>query len=375
MRFLIQRYLASHFILPLVVSTFFFVSILLTFDMFKLVGILASKEIEIVFLLAFLTDLALTFVPLALPLSTFFSVIFCLNKLSSDSEYIAMRAAGMTKGKILMPFMIISLGVSIAIYLVAQNITPYTNRDFKKKLQFLTSSGLISEIKEGQFFTLIPRLTLFSSKVSDKGKTLKNVFLRLEDDKGDKVIFSQNGTLLYERDQKTLVESLKLQLFDGNIITQKNQSPEIEKIVFKSYLLPITQSKFSNKITPRETMLNGNELAQAIKLTQDQAKEKNRFNQKDRFNAFYEYWNRKNVPLLILLMTFLGFSLGIKENRGKSKNSAVMALLCLVFYYTLLFSLVSIARSGKIPVHLSMVIPNILIFSFALFQYKKLDWQ
>jgi lipopolysaccharide export system permease protein len=286
-----------------------------------------------------------------------------------------MRAAGMTKGKILMPFMIISLGVSIAIYLVAQNITPYTNRDFKKKLQFLTSSGLISEIKEGQFFTLIPRLTLFSSKVSDKGKTLKNVFLRLEDDKGDKVIFSQNGTLLYERDQKTLVESLKLQLFDGNIITQKNQSPEIEKIVFKSYLLPITQSKFSNKITPRETMLNGNELAQAIKLTQDQAKEKNRFNQKDRFNAFYEYWNRKNVPLLILLMTFLGFSLGIKENRGKSKNSAVMALLCLVFYYTLLFSLVSIARSGKIPVHLSMVIPNILIFSFALFQYKKLDWQ
>ena len=376
MRFILQRYLAANFLLPLVVSTLFFVIFLLTFDMFRLTSVLMSRDIGAGFILGLMMDLALTFIPLAVPLATFFSVMFCVGKLSGDSEYIALRAAGMKKGTIYLPFFIISIVVALTANIMAENLTPYTNRDFKKKIQFLTSSGILSEIKEGQFFTYIPKVTLFAVKVKKKGERLEQVFLRLqEENDSEKIIFAQKGALIYERNTDTLIESLKLELFHGHIITKKSKGEEVEKILFESYYLPISQNKFSTRITPKETMLNRQELAEVIKMPLKKAKKKYRFDERDMFNAQYEYWNRKNVPLLVILFTFLGFSLGVKENRGKGKNSALIGLVTLILYYTMMFSLISLARSEKVPLIFSMIFPNIMLLSIAIYYYRKLDWQ
>jgi lipopolysaccharide export system permease protein len=375
MRLLLQRYLAAQFILPLVVSTFFFISFLLTFELFKMTELLVTRDVSPWFMSKLIGNIALTFVPLSLPIAVFFSTIFCMNRLSADSEYIAMRAGGLTKTRILMPFLLVAGILTLSVYHLNQSVIPKSNKSFKQKINYLTSSGLLAGIKEGQFFTLIPNLTLFASQSTKYGRDLKEVFLHLkENEDSQKVIFAERGELIFERSPETLTEKLTLTLFEGNIIG-RSKGVEIEKILFDKYVFPISQKQFEDQFSIKETMLTSEELKGVLKMTEEEAKKVYNFNKKEFFNAKYEFWNRKNGALICFVFCFLGFSLGISGNRGKSKNSGLMGLLCLILYYAMYFSLVSVAKKGQLPIPVAVFLP-VTVISFLGFKFfRKLDWQ
>ncbi len=375
MRLLLQRYLAAQFILPLVVSTFFFISFLLTFELFKMTELLVTRDVSPWFMSKLIGNIALTFVPLSLPIAVFFSTIFCMNRLSADSEYIAMRAGGLTKTRILMPFLLVAGLLTFSVYHLNQSVIPKSNKSFKQKINFLTSSGLLAGIKEGQFFTLIPNLTLFANESTKYGRNLKEVFLHLkENEDSHKVIFAQRGELVFERSPETLTEKLTLTLFQGNIIGQA-KGKDIEKILFDKYVFPVSQKQFEDQFSIKETMLTSDELKGVLKMTEEEAKKVYNFNKKEFFNAKYEFWNRKNGALICFVFCFLGFSLGISGNRGKSKNSGLMGLMCLILYYALYFSLVSVAKKGQLPIPVAVFLPVTVISFLGINFFRKLDWQ
>lgn len=376
MRLLLQRYLAAQFIMPLVVSTVFFICFLLTFELFRLTELLVTRDISLWFTLGLIGNIALSFIPLSLPIAVFFSTIYCLNRLSSDSEYIAMRAGGLTKERILIPFLLVAGLLTVSVYHLNQNLIPHSNKEFKRKVNYLTSSGLLAGIKPGQFFTLIPGVTLFATNASKYGRELEEVFLHLKDNKtGDeRVIFSTRGELIFERDPSSLTEKLTLNLLEGNIIGQ-NSKKDTEKIIFSKYVFPISQSQFKDRFSVKETMLSSQELEGVLKMTQQEAEKVYRFNKKEFFNAKYEYWNRKNGALIVFVFCFLGFTLGITGTRGKAKNAGLIGILCLVLYYGLFFSLVSLANKGNIPIQLAVFSPAIILALVGIRFYKKLDWQ
>lgn len=375
MKLLLQRYLAAQFIMPLVVSTFFFISFLLTFELFRLTELLVTRDISLWFTIKLVGNIALTFVPLSLPIAVFFSTIYCLNRLSSDSEYIAMRAGGMTKFRILVPFLIIASILTASVYQLNQNVIPQSNKEFRQKLNYLTSSGLLAGIKEGQFFTLIPNLTLFATESTKYGRNLKEVFLHLVEQGGsEKVIFADRGELVFERSSESLSEKLTLTLYDGNIVGEASDG-NVEKILFEKYVFPVSQQQFDDRLSIKETMLTSKELEGVLKMTQEEADKAYGFNEKEFFNAKYEFWNRKNGALICFIFCLLGFTLGISGNRGKSKNSGLLGLFCLIVYYGLYFSLVGLAKKGTIPIPLAVFLPIIVMSFIGLGLYRKLDWQ
>jgi lipopolysaccharide export system permease protein len=375
MKLLLQRYLAAQFILPLLVSAFFFISFLLTFELFRLTELLVTRDISLWFTIKLVGNIALTFVPLSLPIAVFFSTIYCLNRLSSDSEYIAMRASGLTKARILLPFLIIAGILTMSVYQLNQNVIPESNKAFRQKINYLTSSGLLAGIKEGQFFTLIPNLTLFATHSTKYGRHLEEVFLHLkENEKSTKVIFAKKGELLFERSSESLSEKLTLTLFDGNIIGQ-SAGKNIEKILFNKYVFPVSQKQFDDRFSIKETMLTSKELEGVLSMTAAEAEKMYNFNEKEFFNAKYEFWNRKNGAFICFVFCFLGFTLGITGNRGKGKNSGFIGLMCLILYYGLYFSLVSVAKKELIPIPVAVFFPLTLMSGLGIWFYSKLDWQ
>lgn len=337
--------------------------------------LLVTRDISLWFTLKLIGNIALTFIPLSLPIAVFFSTIYCLNRLSGDSEYIAMRAGGLTKFRILFPFLLIAGVLTFSVYQLNQNVIPESNKAFKQKINFLTSSGLLAGIKEGQFFTLIPNLTLFASKSTKHGRNLEEVFLHLkENEKSHKVIFANKGELIIERSQETLAEKLTLRLYDGNIIGQ-SEGLSLEKILFTKYVFPITQKQFEERFRIKETMLASHELEAVLKMTEAEALQKYDFNKKEFFNAKYEFWNRKNGAFICFIFCFLGFTLGVTGNRGKSKNSGFLGLMCLIVYYGLYFSLVTIAKKQILPIPVAVFAPMTLMALFGFYFYRKLDWQ
>ena len=347
----------------------------MTFEMFRILQLMSSEEATLGFVAGLMGDVAITLVPMAIPLSMFFSVIYSLGKLSGDSEYVALRAAGLEKVKILVPYLFVGVLVALNVFYLNQELVPNAHTRVRKKVKIISSASLIQGIKGGQFFTAIPNITIFPAKMDPESLDLEDVFLHMYNPGQvlDKVIWANKGKILHTKNESTGIETFKLLLNHGNITSFKKGDQDIEKILFEEYVLPISEQRFSYDPSTKEIMMDRKELKAFIDAGLEEAKKKN-FDKKDFFNAKYEYWNRMNTPILCILLSFLGFGLGISGSRGKSKNSSGKAILFLIGYYVVFFSMVNVARSGSIPPWLAMIIPGVLLFGLGVYFYRRLDW-
>lgn len=296
--------------------------------------------------------------------------------MSGDSEYVAMRAAGLQKSQILRPFLIVALVVSICVYFLNQELVPAAHQKVRRKIKILSSTSLIQGLKSGQFFTNLNNITIFPSQVDETTKEISQIFLHLydNDEKLEKIIVAKQGKIIHQKNEETGIETFKLELKNGNITNYgESEDGSTEKILFGEYILPISEKRFSYATSMKEIMMNAKELRDFINRGEKQAITQG-FKKKDYFNATYEYWNRLNTPVLCLILTFLGFTLGITGNRGRGKGSSGKAILLLIGYYILYFGIVSAARDGQAPIYLCAFIPNIVLLSYAIKNYRNLDW-
>jgi lipopolysaccharide export LptBFGC system permease protein LptF len=120
--------------MPLLVSTLFFVAFMLTFEIFKVTKLLVNQDVGILFILGLVETLHLQCWPMAIPIAIYFSILFCMNKLSGDSEYVALRAAGIDKKQLVAPFMIIAVMVAISLFFIGQQIVPEAQRSLRHKI-------------------------------------------------------------------------------------------------------------------------------------------------------------------------------------------------------------------------------------------------
>jgi lipopolysaccharide export system permease protein len=371
---LLQRYIATSFLLPFLGSVVFFTLFLLTFELFRIANLLTTQETSLVFILELVGEIALTFLPLAVPLSLYFAVNFSLRKLSQESEYIALRASGLNKRQLFLPYFFIALFASLSVLSLNQKISPLTNRDLRKRMHYLSGTNLLGQLKSGQFFTTIPGFTLFAQSVSESGRNLEQLFLKTQQEDKQSTIVAKKGQLIYDRDEKTLVEKLSLQLFDGSLLTS-NKNDDTERIFFKSYFIPLAQTTFSSGLAPDESFFPFHELWRALQLPQEELMKKYNFKKKDAFKTHLEFWNRLYTPLLCLLFTFLAFSLGVSSERSGKKGDMLKVFACLIAYYVLYFSLISLSRSERIPIPLAMTISASFLLGLSFYFYKRLDWQ
>lgn len=374
---LFRMHVASNFILPLLVSTTFFVAFLLTFELFRVLQFMSSKEITIGFVATFMGYICITLIPMAVPLASYFSTIFSMGRMSGDSEYIAFRSFGINKFQLLLPYIVVSLFVGTNVYFLNQQLVPDAHRNVRKMIKRMSSSSLIEGIKSGQFFTKIENITLFTGEVDEQSKELERVFLHIVEpgQKAERAIFSEKGKILYDRDETTGLESFKLSLQNGNILeTDMNGVNQVRKILFESYVLPISEKRFNYKPVTKEIMMNRQELRAFIDAGLEAALQK-KFKKKDYFNAKYEYLNRLITPILCVLLTFLGFSLGVKGNRGRSTHSSGKSILIIIIYYVAYFSMISVARDGVLPIEVALALPILGLFLYGIKLYRNLDWQ
>ncbi len=375
------RYLAAHFIPPFVLGLLFFVTFLITFYMFRILSLIVNKGVDFLTVIQMVINLGMTFTPLAVPLAAFFATIYSMNKLSEDSEIIAMRSFGMTKFRIYTPFLIISLVSALTIHSLYSVFIPKANATFKNTILRLTSAGMLSSIKSGHFFTDIPNATLFSFDVSEDGNGFKNVFLHLSDrvKNQQRIIFAKTGTLIKIYADDWHPPGLRMHLNKGNIVRIADDGSEVEKILFKEYDFPILNANFSTQFLDKDSMKTNAELIASIALkniavikargTSDFLNLK-----KNMIGSQIELYSRYMVFPQIVLFILLGFSLGMKRGRGPSGGNSTRAILILLSHFILYFVGISISKSGKLDPWIASFLPSIVLMIVSIYYYKKLDW-
>lgn len=375
---LYQRYLAVNFIPVYLMSILFFVSFLLTSQLFRLMRVVTKKGIDLISLLELFGQISLSFIPMAIPLSIIFAMIFCLNKLSEDSEIIAMRAMGVSKNQLFKPFLIIAVISAITVFAINRTIIPKSTEAFKVTVQKMTSSGFLADITKGKFYTDIPNVTLFAEDVMDDGKKLDKVFIKVRNSKKDQVILARRGALLKNDDFNNDNYDIQLDLFDGNITTVDNNFQQIEKINFVKYEFPIAGSGIK-KLVSKDSMLTSRELSKYIGELIVESKSDLPEKDAQRIirrltDARLEYWSRLNVPLQCLAFVLIGFVFGIKKGRGKSGNTSLYAFLSVLLYYVIYFVGLSLVSKKGLSPMVMVFLPTFLTIFLGSYFYRKIDW-
>lgn len=296
-----------------------------------------------------------------------------------------MRSFGMTKWQIYVPFLIASLSTAVCINELSSVLIPKANADFKNTVVKLTSSGMLTSIKSGQFFTDIPNATLFAKEVSEDGNGFENVFLHLNNkqNKEQKIIFAKNGTLIKIYADEWHAPALRLHLKNGNIVNYDKKGNKIEKILFQEYDFPILNANFSNESMEKDSMRTNAELLELIgkkekdlKVSIEKKIDGNEIlSMKKGLNKTKnEYHSRLVVFFQIIFLVFVGYTLGIKKGRGKGRNNTAIAAVVFVGYYAVYFFLLSLSQKAKIDPLVANYLPALILFIIGLKFYKDIDW-
>lgn len=314
-----------------------------------------------------------------------------------------MRSFGLTKFNIYLPFLIISLLIGGTIFSLNSVYIPKANANFRNTIVKLTSTGMLTSIKSGQFFTDIPNATLFAEKVSEDGDNFEEVFLHVkEKDKEiekeatgvkekvsgeQRIIFANKGSLIKLEADKNQAPSLRLHLTDGNIVKINESGEQVEKILFKEYDFPVFSADMTSSMLDKDSMKTNPELIKTIDVREkdlvyaERVAPKNEVEKKARAEARkslvkskIEYFGRFIVIPQIALFVLLGFSLGIKKGRGGNSNNSIRAIIILLSYYGLYFFGISLAQRGVISAPIASFTPSVLLGLISLYYFRKLDW-
>ncbi|MEK6749029.1 MAG: LPS export ABC transporter permease LptF [Pseudomonadota bacterium] len=131
-----------------------------------------------------------------LPLIVFLAILLALGRLYRDSEMAAMEACGIGLPRILRSVIIIGLGFALGVSYLSLIVSPWAEeQQFRVRDQAATDAefafiqpGRFQEMRGGQGVFYIEGL-------EPDGKTMREVFLQMEDETGLNIFSAQRGSL------------------------------------------------------------------------------------------------------------------------------------------------------------------------------------
>ena len=150
--------------------------ILLMLFLFKYVDDLIGKGFEWYTILELMYYASASNVSMALPLSVLLSSIMTFGTLGENYELVAIKSAGVSLQKAMMPLFVLIIGLAIGSFLFSDYMLPKANLKFGSLLWDIRNKKLSFLIKEGVFNNSIPG---YSIRVDNKDAdgTLHNVMI------------------------------------------------------------------------------------------------------------------------------------------------------------------------------------------------------
>ncbi|MEX0691171.1 MAG: LptF/LptG family permease [Gemmatimonadales bacterium] len=152
-------------------------------------------------------------VALTLPMAVLVSVLFAMTRLANDSEVTALRAGGVSLGRLMRPLLLAGACVAAGAFLFNDQILPRTNHRLRtlytdiarKKPTFSLTEQVINEVQRNRFF-------LRAADIDPGTFLLRDVTIfDLADQERKRVIYADSGHLALSESQ----EDAYLTLYDG----------------------------------------------------------------------------------------------------------------------------------------------------------------
>lgn len=172
-------------------------------------------------------------VEVVLPIAVFVGVLFVYNKLTTESELLVMRSAGMSETALARPAILAGLIATVALYSLSLEIVPAANRAFKD-LQFQIRNRFASVlVQDGIFNTVSDRLMVYDMGRNDAGDLMGLVIYDKRDAQKPVTIFAERGAFADTPDGPRLL------LVNGTRQQRDDSNGHISTLSFERYTLDL----------------------------------------------------------------------------------------------------------------------------------------
>lgn len=291
------------------------------------------------------------------PMAVLIGVVIGLTRMQSDSELIALRAAGVGNVQITFPFLILGVVLSLFTFYINSNGVPFAAKAVKKIALQTALYKLESPIEPGVFNTEINGYTIYVKDGDIEKGTWKNIFIYYEDadNKNTRLITSKEGRIDSKDDNSEIV----LENASVNTILTGKTLPKLVSEEIREVRFPIEtkRAEFIQKLSKSE------ESPEELGLA-DLANFARRKTGKEKTEAQILWQRRIILSVTPLIFAILGVSLVVRFNRGGQGFGVILALLSLLIHYLLTLLGEQLARTNQITVQAAGLIP--IAASFAV---------
>lgn len=309
-----------------------------------------------------LTSLALPrFFEVILPLSVMASTLFLYNKMSIDSELIAMRATGYSSFSLATPAIILGFGITVILWITTMWIAPKSLAQMQTMRTALKTEFSNFLFKEGVFNAVGNGLTVYIREKAEDG-TLSGMMIHdtRETNTPPTTILAKRGIMIANEDGHQVI------VFDGSRQSFSPKSGILQKLAFDQYTIDLPENG-----PARERWAEPDERTIFELLNPDPNNPRDIESARE-FGV--EIHRRITGPLLALAFPLIALSiflLGPTDRRGQSKKIglAIFATMIVQGVYLATFNMARNHDSGIILMYILPIAP-IGLSLFALSSYS-----
>ena len=292
----------------------------------------------------------------SIPLATLAGIIIGFSRMGSDSELVAMRAAGVGSWTMIWPALVVGLLCSgVTTYLHLQE-APRAARDLERVALQGALAKLDSPVEPRTFSTL-PRYVIYVRDGDRALGTWGRVFIFAQQPDGKNEIFTaRSGRIDSSGDQSELVLSDVLATkFPGEDQREKSY------VVERSDQLRISINTGRADIVQRLNQRDPN----ADAMDWDDLRERAASGSADQQREAVRILNRRTaLAAAPLVFSLIAVALGLRVRRGGRSVGVLLTLLVVIVYYLISLLGESLARVGTVSPYVGPWLATVLILGF-----------
>ncbi|MHB9024194.1 MAG: LptF/LptG family permease [Armatimonadota bacterium] len=356
---IIDRYILTAITASFLFGLAMFLALLMAMNLLReLIEMISVKGIPVEIALKIFAYSIPNMLVYAFPMSVLLSILLVFNRMSADSEMVAIRAGGTSFVRIVVPTLFFALAVTGLTFWVSDVIVPFAS----KRAVELRDQAL-REMKTDQYLA-IPHVekgrmtySFIAASYDAKRKVMRKLNLVVYDKEGLPLIFVFSPKALWDPDNGHWIFSngiiWPIDPDKTSIPIIRNPDSPAASIDLTAYAMIIKENPLdieAAKKNPEEfTAVELRQYIERLKMSHQPEFARNRM------ELFL--WNRYSVPFTCLIFALIGAPLGLRHHRTSSAMGLGISLLVIFFYYTFFNYLNMIGRSGQLSAPVASWLP------------------
>src|SRR5215472_6697583 len=212
----------------------------------KLVDLIVNRGLSAEVFLYLAVLILPRFFDIVLPIGAFIAVLFVFNKLTTESELVVMRSAGMGPMTLAKPVLELAAIAWVILMVLSLYMLPASNRLFKD-LQFEIRNRFVSSLlQEGSFTTISDKLTIYIGARNERGEVIGLMINDERDPKRPVTILAERGAFADSGGASRII------MENGDRQQYDRDTGKLSVLTFERYVLDLDMMRDSPDARTRE---------------------------------------------------------------------------------------------------------------------------